>query len=292
MSTNRYGKDGEDKIGKWSEEKIELLAKYISAYSKIMNKQQEEWLKYYYYIDAFAGSVEPVSKEEERYIQGSPLRALNTEPRFNGYWFIDINPQRIERLKKLQADFPNHNIILKQDNCNNFLSHEIINIITWESKQRAIIFLDPYGLQVNWTTIVKLAQAKTFDLFINFPLMGITRLLKRDHSPDQNAREKINTVMGNTDWIDKIYQPPSAIQMNLFENEESNLVRDLLPAEWLASLYAEQLNQLFKYVSQPVIMKNSTNSPIYALLVASHKETAKKISNDIFNRYEKLKKLG
>lgn len=44
--------DKGDVIGKWSEDKLQLLEKYLKAYSDIMNSQKQEWLKAYYYIDA------------------------------------------------------------------------------------------------------------------------------------------------------------------------------------------------------------------------------------------------
>lgn len=287
---NRYGSLGEDRIGVWSEEKLDILEKYLVAYSTIMNKQKEKWLKSYHYIDAFAGSVGPVSKDEERYIEGSPLRALKIKPSFDGYWFIDINPKRIARLKELQDNYADHKINIRQDDCNYCLCNEIVTIITKSSKQRAIVFLDPYGLQVNWKTVIALAEAETFDIFINFSLMGITRLLKRDEMPLASIKEKISQVMGSAAWIDQIYHSPSSVQLSLFEEPQPSQVRETLQAELIADLYAEQLKQLFKYISQPVIMKNSTNSPLYALFLASHNETGVKIMNDIFNRYEKLKK--
>ncbi|MFN9533931.1 MAG: three-Cys-motif partner protein TcmP, partial [Pseudanabaena sp.] len=103
---SKIGTEGEDIIGRWSEEKLDLLAQYLEAYSVIMNKQKQTWLRDYYYIDAFSGSVRPRAKDEERYINGSPIRALQTEPKFDGYWFVDVNPQRVERVEKLREDFP------------------------------------------------------------------------------------------------------------------------------------------------------------------------------------------
>ncbi len=51
-----------DEIGRWSKEKLELLAKYLHAYSVIMAKQRERWLHAYHYVDAFAGAVQHRSK--------------------------------------------------------------------------------------------------------------------------------------------------------------------------------------------------------------------------------------
>jgi hypothetical protein len=96
--------------------------------------------------------------------------------------------------------------------------------------------------------------------------------------------------MGNTEWINRIYRKSPVTQLDLFDSAaESSLSREKINAEWLASLYTEQLRSLFPHVSRPVLMRNSTNSVLYALCLASHKLTAIKITNDIFDRYERLK---
>lgn len=288
---SRLGSEGEDIIGRWSEEKLDLLAKYLKAYSAIMNNQKQSWLNAYYYIDAFAGSVRPRAKEDEqRYIDGSPLRALQTEPKFDAYWFIDVSPRRIERLEGLRDEFPACTIEIRQGNCNEILCNEVISEITYASKRRAFVFLDPYGLQVDWETVRKLANTRTCDIFVNFSVMGVTRLLPRDQRPEGEVLEQLNKVMGSTNWLDQIYQPPR--QLSLFPDLEPALIRETIKAEELASLYTEQLLELFDHVSKPVLMKNSTNSVLYALCLASHNQTATKITNDIFARYERLKQPG
>jgi three-Cys-motif partner protein len=289
----RLGSEGEDIIGRWSEEKLDLLAKYLKAYSVIMNEQKKSWLKSYYYIDAFAGSIRPKAKDDEqRYIDGSPLRALQTEPKFDGYWFIDVSSRRTERVQGLREEFPDSVIDVRQGNCNEILCNEIVPQIPYSSKNRAFVFLDPYGLQVDWETVRRLANARTCDIFVNFSVMGVTRLLPRDQNPEPEVLEQLNKVMGSTDWITQIYQPPAEQQLDLFGNQEPTSSRETIRAEWLASLYAKQLGSLFQYVSKPVLMRNSTNSALYALCLASHNQTAIRITNDIFNRYEKLREGG
>lgn len=298
---SRLGDEGEDIIGRWSEEKLDLLAQYLKAYSDIMNNQKtsnnpagKPWLQAYYYIDAFAGSIRPRAKEDEqRYIDGSPLRALQTEPQFDAYWFIDISPQRVERVERLRKEFPSHSIEIWQGNCNEILCNEIIARIPYRSKKRAFVFLDPYGLQVDWETIRELANTRTCDIFINFSVMGVTRLLPRDKPPESEVIEQLSKVMGSTDWIAQIYQPPAHVQLSLFPVEQEPAIsRESIRAEWLAKLYTEQLGSLFSHVSRPVLMKNSTNSVLYALCLASHNQTAVKITNDIFGRYERLRQVG
>ncbi|MEA5620750.1 three-Cys-motif partner protein TcmP [Cronbergia sp. UHCC 0137] len=291
---SRLGSEGEDIIGRWSEEKLDLLAKYLKAYSVIMNEQKKSWLRAYYYIDAFAGSVRPRAKEDEqRYIDGSPVRALQTEPQFDGYWFVDVSPRRVERVQRLRAEFPNRVIDVHQGNCNKVLCNEIVPQLPYSSKKRAFVFLDPYGLQVDWETVKELANTRTCDIFVNFSVMGVTRRLPRDQNPEPEAIEQLSKVMGSTNWITEIYQEPRGIQQELFGNPtEPTSSRDTIQAEWLASLYTQQLQSLFRHVSKPVLMRNSTNSVLYALSLASHNQTAIKITNEIFNRYEKLRNMG
>ncbi|MGB3518903.1 MAG: three-Cys-motif partner protein TcmP [Elainellaceae cyanobacterium] len=218
---------------------------------------------------------------------------LQTEPQFDAYWFVDVSPRRIERVQKLRDEFPNRVIDVRQGNCNDVLCNDIVPQLRYSSKKRAFVFLDPYGLQVNWETVRELANTRTCDIFVNFSVMGVTRLLPRDQTPEPEVIEQLNKVMGSTNWINEIYRELPGIQLDIFGNStEPTLSRRTIQAEWLASLYTEQLRSLFPHVSRPVLMRNSTNSVLYALCLASHNKTAIKITHDIFNRHERLRDLG
>ena len=78
-----------DRIREWSEDKLKLLGKYLHAYTNIMKDQS--WCKNgYYYIDAFAGTGQPMAKDEERYIDGSPIVALKIQNPFRGKAFFPL----------------------------------------------------------------------------------------------------------------------------------------------------------------------------------------------------------
>jgi hypothetical protein len=47
------------------------------------------------YIDGYAGSRHHVSKARNRLVEGSPLIALNTNPPFHEYHFIDDVPSKV-----------------------------------------------------------------------------------------------------------------------------------------------------------------------------------------------------
>ncbi|GAI54351.1 unnamed protein product, partial [marine sediment metagenome] len=55
--------------------------------------------------------------------------------------------------------------------CNNY---------KWQNN-RAVLFLDPYGMQVNWETIKAIANTEAIDLWYLFPFgIGVNRLLQKD----------------------------------------------------------------------------------------------------------------
>lgn len=57
--------------------------------------------------------------------------------------------------------------------------------------------------------------------------------------------------------------------------------------EAIVSAFQERLRSVagFKFVPEPLPMKNSTNAVVYYLFFASQKPVAKKIIDDVFKRY-------
>ena len=77
-----------DEVGYWSEIKLDIIKEYSNAYSIIMNKQS--YIRNYYYIDGFAGAGIHISKNTKEFVLGSPANALNENPPFSQYHFIDV----------------------------------------------------------------------------------------------------------------------------------------------------------------------------------------------------------
>ena len=76
-----------DTIGRWSLEKLDLLKKYLLAYVTVLKKQGS--IKGYEYIDGFAGTGRPKTRDEQRYVEGSPRVALSLSTPFTKYHFIE-----------------------------------------------------------------------------------------------------------------------------------------------------------------------------------------------------------
>lgn len=273
----------EEVIREWSKDKLALLGKYLHAYSKIMQHQKQTWLKSYAYIDVFANAGVYRDPETLALVDDSPLVALNCDPPFDEFWFIERNLTRLDRLKSvLPGDSSHRQIRLKLGDSNAVLTQKVAPQIRRSNRNRGFVFLDPYGFQVDWATIMHLAEAAAFDIFVNFPIMGVNRILARHRKAGDHKLDGLRRMMGRTDWLDEVY----ATQDGLFG--DVSFVRGPLNAEKLARLYIADVEKLFGHASAPVIMRNSANAPLYALFLASHNATAVKITNQIFGRRERL----
>src|ERR1700712_3163120 len=86
-----------DEIGIWSELKLEIVEKYGAAYMQALKNQTN--LKKFY-IDGFCGGGIHVTKKGGMLVEGSTIRVLKIQPKFDHYYFIDLNEQKTDFLKQ------------------------------------------------------------------------------------------------------------------------------------------------------------------------------------------------
>ena len=273
----------DDIIGPWSEDKLQLLEKYLHAYTTIM--QGQRWCRNgYHYIDAFAGTGKPRARDEERYIDGSPRVALTIQYPFHSYTFIEKTPWRVQRLQELVEEFPDQDIRIREDNCNHVITTEITPRIRYERFNRGLIFLDPFGMDTEWSTIEQIAETRALEIFMNFPAMALNRtVLPNDPNALTEAQiERMNRFWGSTEWRGDIYEKVPT----LFGPVEMKFHRTT--GQRLGRLFKKRLEEVFSHVTDPLVMTNSKNAPLYCLIFAGHNSTGAKIVREIFQRYEQL----
>jgi three-Cys-motif partner protein len=275
-------KDRVNEIGRWSEDKLSLLGKYLDAYTKIMKGQ--EWCRNgYHYVDAFAGTGRPKAKDEERYIDGSPRVALKVHHPFRSYIFIEKEDWRVDKLKRLQGEFPKFNIQIKQGDCNSIIVNKIVTEIRFENFNRGIIFLDPFGMDIEWQTIESIADTRALEVFLNLPVMAINRsvLMKQAYKLKPEQIKRMDLFWGSPDWRAKLYEEVPT----LFGPEIKKIPQT---GKSLGKLFKSRLNEVFPEVSEPLVMTNSRKVPLYCLIFAGHNVYGKKIAQNIFSHFERL----
>lgn len=271
-----------DIIGPWSEDKLQLLKKYLQAYVTIM--QSQSWCTGYHYIDAFAGTGRPRARDEERYIDGSLRVALTLQRPFHSYTFIEKTPWRVQRLERLVKEFPDQDIRIREGDCNQIITTEITSRIRYERFNRGLIFLDPFSMNTEWSTICQIAETRALEIFMNFPAMAINRTaLPNDPNALTEVQvERMNRFWGSDEWRDDIYEQVPT----LFGPIEMKIRRTT--GQRLGRLFKERLGEVFPHITNPLVMTNSRNAPLYCLIFAGHNKMAAGIVESIFQRYERL----
>jgi len=265
-----------DEIGYWSELKLEIVEKYGSAYTKAFKNNR---LKKYY-IDGLCGAGVHLSKKTATRVEGSPSRALKISPPFDRYYFIDIDKEKTAYLKKICGD--RSDVHIHTGDSTEYLTKELLPRIQYKNYERALCLLDPYGLHIDWEVMCLAGQSKAIDMFLNFPVMDMNRnaIWRNPEKVPRDGVERMTKFWGDDSWKKAAYA--ESPQGGLFGAEMVKQDNDKIVAA-----FRDRLKRVagFKFVPEPLPMRNSTNAVVYFLFFASQKPVAEKIIKGIFNRY-------
>jgi three-Cys-motif partner protein len=159
--------------GDWTEEKLRRVEKYLKACNVALKKQTFTRE----YIDAFAGTgyrevrqpdspgqlllPELVEEDCQDFADGSARIALKVEPPFHKFTFIEQNKNKFDELCKLKDRHPERKILPLRGDANEHI--QAICRESWDYR-RAVLFLDPFGMQVPWDTIKLIASTQAIDM--------------------------------------------------------------------------------------------------------------------------------
>lgn len=293
MAEHRFG-------GEWTNDKLDRLRKYLCAYMTIFTKNPKAQYFTTIYVDAFAGTghrvgstesasrmatlPEAVDPEAESFRKGSARIALEVEPPFRRFIFIERDAGRVGELEALRNAFQDKDVLIEQGDANAVLQRWCRET-NWK-KNRAVVFLDPYGMQVDWRTIEALAETKAVDLWLLFPLgVAVNRLLTRAGPPPEEWSRALTRIFGTENWEAVFY--PKKQEETLFGPEETQW-RNVTP-EAVGRFFLARLKSIFVEVApNPLPLMNSMNVPIYLLCFAAGNPKgagpAVKIAGDILKK--------
>ena len=201
MAQQRFG-------GEHTELKLSKVEAYLKSYTTALKNQNFRLI----YFDAFAGTGDipqgeigglnllPID-DYKPFIVGSALRALKLPIPFDEYIFVDSDAKKIRKLEGLANGFPrlSGRIFLKCADANLELQRFCAER-DWRTC-RAVIFLDPFGNQVEWKTIESIARTGAVDLWYLFPAgLGVHRQIARDGSVHHTHAASLDRILGTRDW--------------------------------------------------------------------------------------------
>ncbi len=217
--------------------------------------------------------------------KGSVRRVLELPKpyHFDWYYFVDITPQNITEIDKLKLEITQidpKRIIPRCADCNEQIP-KLANTLKKE-KHAALIFLDPFGMQVEWEMIAKLKNTRS-DIWLLIPSgVAINRLLPR--TGQIKNEKKLESFFGLpiTEIYDFFYSKREKFTLFGMETKIDKISK---PVEGIVELYKKQLGTIWKHISpNPLILKNSRNTSIYHFLFASNNPVALKIASQIIEK--------
>lgn len=258
-------------------EKLGYISKYFKAYLDATNKLPNK-----VFIDAFAGTGKCVLCNEKscdssggekcdkcgkgKLHDGSSVIALKTAKSFNEYILIEINDRNIKKLEKTLREEISEERLKKV-----FFKKGDSNVLLCEIAKSAtpycgyLIFLDPEGSELKWSTLICLSHIAKADILILYAYdMALVRLTT-------DYKDKLDKFYGSADW-QKIYG--------------DKILRSDEKATKLLNFYTDNLKKIgFKYVvAKPISTRLRGGKRLYHLVLATKHWAGEKIMKNIFDK--------
>lgn len=270
--------------GDWTEQKLDALNQYLNAYAKALSKSKFQRV----YIDAFAGTgyreqrtdaqaesetifaeeLSPLADaESQRFLDGSAKIALRVTPPFHRFLFIEYKRQKAIELEKLRAEFPQQAaaIDIRSGDANTAIKSICHG---WDKRgARGVLFLDPFGMQVEWDAIRAIASTGCIDTWILFPFAANRLMTRYPENIPAGWRNRLDKLFGGNEWESRFYREHRLL--DIFGGDKTIVEKNLTMAG-LGAYYRERLETLFPAVApNPRILTNSRGSPLFQLCFAA-----------------------
>lgn len=266
--------------GTWTERKLSAIRKYLLAFTHVMMNQNFQSV----YIDAFAGAGHRMQEHNEvkEFRDGSAKIALEiADPAFDRLVFIEKNPAYVISLQKLVGDLgAEDRVSITEGDANTILPSVIGDLDKFD---RAVLFIDPFGTEMQFQALATAAQHEGVDAWILFAVGLISRFYLTRAQPTNEADIMLlNQVFGSDEWK-SLYD-----QQTLFGDKRR--LEDDAGISVMTEIYRRQLSQSFARVAPDSIsLRNTNNVRQFELLFAmtNHSEPAQaaalRIANHIIN---------
>ena len=144
---------------------------------------------------------------------------------------------------------------------------------------RAVLFVDPFGTEMQFQALASAARHEGVDIWILFPVGLISRFhLTRSQPTNPADITLLNQVFGNDDWM-SLYD-----QQTLFG--DNRRLEDNAGITAMTEIYRRQLTKVFARVApESISLRNTMHVRQFELLFAmtNHSERAQEIALGIAN---------
>ncbi|MDX1928313.1 MAG: three-Cys-motif partner protein TcmP [Pirellulaceae bacterium] len=280
------------------------LDRFLNVYTE--NLERKVWCRRYHYIDAFAGPGTRVSADNDtvlnesdsliaiaehgqnqlehiEFTRHSPNTAVRIDRPFGSYTFIEQSLRRNHVLEEISKEFKGLKIRVVRESCSTYLRR--LSLRTEWKSQRALLFLDPFRMLINWETLALMAQTKAIEIMLNFPAgVALQKRIPHDStSLNSTRRGCLDRFFGSTEWFDLVYSANAPSEASRATERPPNFspptmltspIRSMDPGRRLASWYRQRLMSVFGAVSKPYLVRNNNQGQLYYLMFAAHRTSS------------------
>lgn len=267
--------------------KLEAVETYLGMFTTALKNRNFDLL----YVDACAGSGSSVPRsaaatethtssqlpllpsnepliDADQIIVGSAVRALAVQNPFTRYLFNDVKRANVQALKKEVATNFGHladRVSITQFDANEMLCR-MCDETNWR-KSRAVVFLDPFGLQIKYDTLVRLAKTEAVDVWYLVPVFAMFRQVRGDGAVLKDGGRSVDEALGTTEWrhvvaIEERGQP------DMF-GESLAKPKKAVDVAWFEKVAQERLRAAFNgQVLEQVLPLGSPGLHVFSLMFA------------------------
>ena len=203
---------------KYTKQKLDTVERYLRPYSTALNGKFK-----LLYVDACAGSGASIPKaatkseaedaqqaldgfarpvvDSDQIVIGSALRALSINPPFHQYLFNDLDSKNVESLKTAingKFSYLGDRVLTTNLDANEMLRNMAASY-DWR-ETRAVVFLDPFGLQIKFETLEILARTRAVDLWYLVPVFAMYRQVSGDGEINLDGGPRVDAALGTMAW--------------------------------------------------------------------------------------------
>jgi three-Cys-motif partner protein len=196
------------------------------------------------------------------------------KPPFDFIVFIENKPTYAAALQELGANHPNRRIAVIRNDANDALK-SLVAANNWRST-RAVLFLDPYGMQLEWSTLEKVAATKAIDVWFLFSLAGLYRQATRDLADiDEHKRAALTKMFGSDAWEKELY--PKTMRDDLFDGLTEEPRRRSADVAGLEAYAKSRLEKIFASVLKPLPLPTHKRPQRFSLFLCISNDDPKAI---------------
>lgn len=183
-------------VGPWAEDKYRYVGMYAEMFATGMKNKWSRRL----YLDLFSGPGHSRVRDTGRVVLGSPMIALSLPDPFDAYVFSDENPEALDALRTRVAHNDRQLPVTYIPGDANVAVARIVEVVSAPPSKSTLsfCFLDPYKLNIHFTTVQRIAEGRAVDFLILLALYIDANRNIKWYVGDDNPT--IDKFLGDRTW--------------------------------------------------------------------------------------------